>query len=151
MSDTCCCCLEKINDVDVSITKCCHRMHTGCLILWAKTKEDRTVKCPVCRTVLAECFTSEDNESVSSYESSNMITSSDQSNTDADSILNDDFKYFLYRHMMVDCYGFSEEVADQTILKFLHEDFHNEPMLESSQNDGLIPMDTNTTRPNDSS
>ena len=44
----CCCCFDNLTDIDTSITKCGHRMHTSCLIKWVSSGRNKT--CPLCRS-----------------------------------------------------------------------------------------------------
>ena len=48
----CCCCLDDLTDIDTSITKCGHRMHTSCLIKWVSSGRNKT--CPLCRSNMIE-------------------------------------------------------------------------------------------------
>ena len=47
----CCCCLENINKVDNTVTKCNHSIHTSCLIKWIRTGKNT---CPLCRDALTD-------------------------------------------------------------------------------------------------
>ena len=47
----CCCCLENINKVNNTITKCDHSIHTSCLIKWIRTGKNT---CPLCRGSLTD-------------------------------------------------------------------------------------------------
>ena len=47
----CCFCLDSIDKVNYSITKCGHIVHTSCLVHWIKIGKDT---CPLCRSVLID-------------------------------------------------------------------------------------------------
>ena len=49
--EKCCCCLENINKVDNTVTKCNHSIHTSCLIKWIRTGKNT---CPLCRDTLTD-------------------------------------------------------------------------------------------------
>mgnify|MGYP001204756129 CR=1 FL=1 len=49
--EQCCCCLENINKVNNTITKCGHSIHTSCLIKWVRTGKNT---CPLCRDTLTD-------------------------------------------------------------------------------------------------
>ena len=53
MSDIeqCCCCLENINKVNNTVTKCGHSIHTSCLIKWIRIGKNT---CPLCRDALID-------------------------------------------------------------------------------------------------
>ena len=49
--EQCCCCLDNINKVNNTVTKCGHSIHTSCLIKWIRTGKNT---CPLCRDTLTD-------------------------------------------------------------------------------------------------